>query len=83
MFQPDICTVASKKNEMSKYKIIKREDKYFHYYRATLYKWVQVWRWGFWIDYEVVKGKEWFVMQGIAFWQEKYGLTEFEDRTEL
>ena len=68
---------------MKKYKIVKYDDRYYMTYKAVLYKEVKIWPFTFWMDWEVTKGKDWWVMSVINEWQNKFDVKGFEDRTEI
>ena len=68
---------------MKKYKIVKYDDRYYMTYKAVLYKEVKIWPFTFWMEWEVTKGKDWWVMSVINEWQNKFDVKGFEDRTEI
>lgn len=54
------------------YKIVKSDHRYFFVYKAVLYKRINVFKWGFWLSMETVKGKDWLVNGAIEEWQDRY-----------
>ena len=66
---------------MKKYKIVKFNDRYYRTYKAVLYKQIKVWALTLWIEWEVTKGKEWWVQAIISEWQHKFDIDGYEDRS--